>query len=159
MVASLCISSIGMAFGALAITLSPILWLIPAVIALTFIYHTYVLLMASAESYTSPRIYSASAIGCGYVLAFLWTAALAASATISSLLFINIITVDDSKVKYYLAVLAGVSLLESLLFGFIAVKSHKELKKIRYRNKWRWRVDITGNSPAQWRLAIKHCSV
>jgi len=150
-VASLCLSTVGMAFGALSITLSPIIWIIPAIIVLTFIHHTYILLMASAETYNSPRLYSAMTIGCGYTLAFLWTAALAASATIAGLLFTNIIRVDDGKIKIWMTVLSGVSLVESLLLGLIAVKSHQELRQIRYRNKWRWRVDITGNRPSPWR--------
>ncbi|KAF8902936.1 hypothetical protein CPB84DRAFT_1775267 [Gymnopilus junonius] len=152
-VASLCISTVGMVFGALTIDLSPIVWFIPAVIALTFIYNTFILLVASAETYNSPRLYSPSPIGCAYFLTFLWTASLAASTAITFLLFTNIIRTTDEKIKIWMAIIAGVSLLEAILLGFVAIMSHREMKQIRYKNKWRWRVDIGGGHPSQWSIA------
>ncbi|KAF8971136.1 hypothetical protein BDZ97DRAFT_1341570 [Flammula alnicola] len=152
-VTSLSISTVGMVFGGLSLTLSPIIWLIPAVIIITFSFHTYILLLGSSETYSSPRIYSPIPIGCAYVLAFLWSAALAASVTLTCLLLSGIIRSTDDKVKIWMPILSGVSLLQAMLFCFIAIQSHREMKKIRYRNKWRWRVDITGGSPSQWSIA------
>jgi hypothetical protein len=142
-----------MVFGALAITLSPIVWLIPAVIALTFIYHTFILLVASAETYNSPRIYSPSAIVCAYFLSFLWTASLAASIAIACLLSTSVIQTTDEKIKIWIPIISGVSLFESMLLGFVAIMSHREMKQVRYRNKWRWRVNITKGDPSQWSIA------
>jgi hypothetical protein len=141
-----------MVFGALTIDFSPVVWLIPAVIALTFIHNTFILLVASAESYHSPRLYSPTPVSIAYFLTFLWTTSLAASIAITSLLFANAIRTTDEKIKIWVVVIAGVSLLETILLGFIAIMSHREMKHIRYKNKWRWRVDITGGHPSQWRL-------
>ncbi|KDR75023.1 hypothetical protein GALMADRAFT_98125 [Galerina marginata CBS 339.88] len=149
--ASLCFSTIGMVFGALAITLSPIIWIIPAIIALTFIYHTFILLVASAETYHSPRLYTPYTIGCAYILSFFWTATLAVSIAVSCLLLTDVVHTTDDKIKIWMLILSSVSLLESALLGYMAVMSHKEMKQIRYQNKWRWRIDITGVNSPQWR--------
>ena len=135
-VTSLCISTIGMVFAALTIDLSPIVWLIPGVIALTFIYNTFILLVASAETYNSRRLYAPTPIGCAYFLTFLWTASLAAATAITVLLFANVIQHSDGKIKIWMSIIAGVSLLEAILLGVIAVMSHRELKQIRYKDKW-----------------------
>ncbi|PPQ90559.1 hypothetical protein CVT25_015873 [Psilocybe cyanescens] len=146
-------AGIGMVFGGLATDLSPIVWLIPLVIALTFIYNTYILLIGGSESYNSPRLYSALTVGVAYLLTFLWTISLAASTTITCLLLTNIIHTPDENIKIWMPILTAVSLLESLLLGFMAVRSHKEMKQILYKNKWKWRIDIQGVNSSQWSYA------
>ncbi|KAH9484952.1 hypothetical protein JR316_0001856 [Psilocybe cubensis] len=153
-ITSLCISGIGMVFGGLATDLSPIVWLIPLVIALTFIYNTYILLTGSSESYNSPRLYSALTVGVAYFLTFLWTISLAASITMTCLLLTNIINTPDENIKIWMPIVSGVSLLQSVLLGFMAVRSHQEMKQIRYKNKWKWRIDIQGVNNSQWRLVV-----
>lgn len=153
-IASLCISGIGMVFGGLAIDLSPIVWLIPVVIALTFIYNTFILLIGSSESYNSQRLYSAATTGMAYFLTFLWTISLASCITMTCLLLTNDIHSGEKNVKIYLPILCGVSLLETSLLGFMAVRSHQEMKKINYKNKWKWRIDIKPTNGFEWRSVI-----
>lgn len=150
---SLFFSTVGMVFAGLSLTVSPIIWLIPSAIILTFAHHTYIFLLGSSESYKSPRIYSSIPITCGYILAFVWSAALAVSVTLTCLLLSGIMksTDDDDKVKIWMPIVAGISLVESIIVLYISVQSHREMKANRYNDKWRWRIDVIGGGPAPWR--------
>jgi hypothetical protein len=149
---SLFLSTVGMVFSILSLSVSPVIWFIPGVIIFTFSYHSYILLLGSSETYNSPRIYSSLPIACAYILAFLWTAAIAVSVTFTSLLLTGVMKItDDDKVKFWMPIVAGVSLVEAAIMIYIAVQSHREMKQLRYRNKWRWRIDINGGNPVPWR--------
>lgn len=151
---SLSLSLVAMVPVALSITLSPALWLIPAVITLTFIHHIYILFLGRSETYTSQRIYSLYSMSCAFVLAFLWTATLAASITLCCLLFSNKIRSTDETISVWVTVLAGIAFFETIIMVVIAVCSQKEWKKIEYTKKWRWQTDIKGINTSLWRYVM-----
>ncbi|KAF9482260.1 hypothetical protein BDN70DRAFT_930231 [Pholiota conissans] len=146
-----------MVFSILSLSVSLVIWSIPAVIIITFSYHTYILLIGSSETYNTPRIYSTFPIVCAYILTFLWTAALAVSVAFTSLMLSGIIEVgNEDKVKFWMPIVAGSSLVEAAIMFYIAIQSHREKKQIHYRNKWRWRIDLTGGSPTAWSISKKN---
>lgn len=149
---SLSLSLVAMIPVALSIALSPALWLVPAVITLTFIHHIYILFIGNSETYTSQRIYSSYSMSCAFVLAVLWTTTLAASITLSCLLFSNKIRSTKETINIWVPTLAGISFFETIIMVFIAICFRKEWKKIEYSKKWRWHTDIKGiNNTPPWR--------
>ena len=150
---SLFLSAVGMVFAGLSLNVSPVIWIVPSVIIFTFAHHTYILLLGSSEKQSDLRIYSSAPIVCGYILAFLWSAALAVSVTLACLLLSGIMksTDDGGKVKIWMPIIGGISLVEVIIVLYISVRSHQEMKRIRYRNKWRWRLDLTGRNETPWR--------
>jgi len=152
---SLSLSLVATILAALSIALSPALWLIPAVITLTFAHHMYILFHGNSEAHSGQRIYSSYFMSCAFVLAFLWIATLATSITLCCLLFSDTIRNTNERIIIWMPTLTGISFLESMIITFIAVCSQKEWKKIEYKKKWRWRTNIKGTSNASpWRQVI-----
>ncbi|KAF8160622.1 hypothetical protein B0H34DRAFT_697379 [Crassisporium funariophilum] len=139
-----------MAFAAMAVLLSPGIWLTPPVVALTFIYHTYILLIANSESYSTPHIYSTSCTVCAYILATLWTAVCAVATAFTCLLSSGRIESTDAQTKLWMILLSAFSLIEVFTLGYIAMNTHKIMKKISYSEKWRWRNGSSTTS--EWSL-------
>lgn len=149
---SLSLSLVAIIPVALSITLSPALWVVPAVITFTFIYHIYILFLGNSETYTSQRIYSSYSMSCAFVLAFLWTATLAASITLCYLLFSGIIQSTKETINIWVSTLTGISFFETIIMVVIAIFSQKEWKKIKYSEKWRFQTDVKGiSNTSQWR--------
>jgi hypothetical protein len=154
LVVSLFTSTVGIVFSGLSLTISPVAWIIPIIAIITFAHHTYIILHGHADTYSSPRIYTPILFRCTCILSFLWMAALAATATITYLLLSGIMRSTDDKAEIWCPIMAGVALLEVLLFTIIAIQMRKEMKQVQYRNKWKWRVDVyTGGMPIQGRMA------
>jgi hypothetical protein len=150
MCTSLIISVASTSFAALAITFSPAVWLIPIVVVMTFSYHTLVLLVARSETYTTPRIYSMSSVTCAYLLTSLWAAGFVTSVTFTYLVLTKKWTTTNNEIHIWMILLSVLSLIEIIIMGFIAISSHKELRRLRYRQKWEWRNGGPAGT-AQWR--------
>lgn len=150
---SLFLSTVEMVFAGLSLNVSPVIWIVPSVVIMTFAHHTYILLLGSSEKHNDLRIYSSVPVACGYILAFLWSAALAVSVTLACLLLSGIMksTDDGDKVKIWMPIVAGISLVEAIIVLYISIRSHKEMRRIRYSNKWRWRIDLTAGGSTPWR--------
>ena len=147
---SIGISLASISFAALAIKLSPGVWLIPAVVILTIVYHTVILLLAHSETFATPRIYSTSSIACAYLLTSLWTAIFVTSVTFTYLVLTKKWATTNNKLLIWMILISTLSLIETVVIGFIAIKSHKELRQIRYKQKWEWRHGGPAGT-AQWR--------
>ncbi|KAF5328860.1 hypothetical protein D9619_011728 [Psilocybe cf. subviscida] len=151
---SLFISTVGVTFSGLSLTISPVAWIIPIIATITFTHHTYIILHGHADTYSSPRIYTPILFRCTCLLSFLWMAAFAATATITYLLLSGIMRSTDDKAEIWFPIMAGAALLEVLLLTIIAIQTRKEMKQVQYRNKWKWRVDAyTGGMPIQGRMS------
>lgn len=145
---SLSISLASAVFAALTVTFSPAVWLIPAVVIMTFVYHIVVLLIVHSETYRSPRIYSTLSVTCAYLLTSLWAAIFVMSVTFTYLVSTKKWATMKNEMHIWIILLSALSFIEIVLMGFIAIRSHKELRQIRYKRKWEWSLGST----AGWRL-------
>jgi len=159
---SLSISVASTSFAALAITLSPAIWLIPIVVIITFSHHSLILLVAHSEAYKTPRIYSTSSIICVYLLTSLWVAVFVTSVTFTCLVLTKKRVTTNNEMHIWMTLLSALSFIEIMIVGFIAITSHKELKKLRYKQKWEWRKGGPAGT-AQWsdfvQLSTWSCSL
>jgi len=138
-------------FAALAIKLFPALWLVPAVFIITFGYHTLIsiLLVVYSETSKAPRIYSTPSITCAYLLTSSWVAVFATSVAFTCLLFTKKMVTTDDEIHIWMILLSALSFVEIMIMGIIAIGSHKELRKLRYKQKWEWRNGGPAGT-AQW---------
>ncbi|KAF8813969.1 hypothetical protein BYT27DRAFT_6365377 [Phlegmacium glaucopus] len=116
----------------------------------TFIYHTLVLLIAHSETYSTPRIYQTSSITCAYLLTSLWTAIFVMSVTFTSLVLTKKWATTNNKMHIWMILISVLSLIEIMVMGFIAIISHKELRQLRYKQKWEWRNGGPVGNTAKW---------
>jgi len=146
---SLCLSAAATTLGAISFSLTPFFSPVVATGILTFVHHITILLAGRNKAHI-PRIYTRSSVACTYLLTLLWMACLAVSITFAVLLFLGKIHNPHPRGKIWTTIVSGISLLETSFVLFLAIKYHKELKQIRYRDKWRWRIDTNMNA-SQWR--------
>lgn len=146
---SFIISVASIPFAALAITLSPAVWLIPIVVVMTLSYHTLILLVVRSETHTTPRIYSTSSITCAYLLTSCWAAVFVTSVTFTCLVLTKKWATMNNEIHIWMILLSVLSLIEIVIMAFIAISSHKELSKLRYKLKWEWRNGGPAGTP-QW---------
>ncbi|CAA7260576.1 unnamed protein product [Cyclocybe aegerita] len=147
-----CNASFRAAHIALAIPLSSVIWVIPAISIATFIYHIIILFVGSWETTEAPRLYTKYCIACAYAAAVLWIANLGVAITYTALLYANKLHQSTAMHKIWLPIITAVSLSQSLLLVFMAIKLRREIKEIEYRNKWRWRIGSPANG-SQWSIA------
>jgi len=58
------------------------------------------------------------------------------------------VTTDD-EIHIWMILLSALSFVEIMIMGIIAIGSHKELRKLRYKQKWEWRNGGPAGT-AQW---------
>ncbi|KAF9522662.1 hypothetical protein CPB83DRAFT_911201 [Crepidotus variabilis] len=148
LLASTFVSSIIVIFGSMCLSVSLILWAIPASIFLTLVHHLTTFLIRGLQKSNMPRIYTLASIIFTFVIAILWLACLAISATIMALLFCGRVHAKDDQPKVVLGLLSGLCLLEVILMAFLAIRGVRERKQIQYTEKWTWRTPQGGFSQA-----------
>ncbi|TFK44226.1 hypothetical protein BDQ12DRAFT_717393 [Crucibulum laeve] len=150
--ASLCTSALTLIFAALIISVSPVFWIIPASFIATFGCHAIFLLIANSESAGSLRVFSAINVGATYLLSAAWTSTFGVALAYTILLWTGRVDKEEMEGRAWtMVVLCVLALLEVVIMGFVAAASHKERKRVLYKEKWKWR---PGASPSnsQWSI-------
>lgn len=149
--ASLAVSIAASVFALTGLSLgaSPLLWTIPASFAATFPYHITILALARVEPHGSSRLFSASKILCGFIIAASWTLSTCVAITATVLKALDVFPKYEMHVGIWLMyTCTALALIEGVLTWVNAICSRKERKRITYAAKWRplytdlsWRFD------------------
>ncbi|KAF8069968.1 hypothetical protein FPV67DRAFT_995033 [Lyophyllum atratum] len=151
---SLTISTLSFIFATLIISVTPILWIFPAIFISTVAYHAATLLISSGETPGSLRLFSRLNLIASCALTLLWAAVCGISITLTVLLAMG--RLEDAtwppRGMWSMVVPCVCALLEAIVMGSIVVRTRKERNRILYAAKWKWRPGHSNAALSQWSI-------
>ncbi|KNZ76660.1 hypothetical protein J132_09193 [Termitomyces sp. J132] len=147
---SACTSTLTLIFSTLIISVSPVLWILPALFLSTVAYHAVTILISNSETTGSLRLFSLSNLAISCVLTCLWAAGCGATIAITVLLLKGRLSRIVPRGTWSMIVPCICALLESIIMGSIVTLTWKERKRIQYADKWKWRPGRYFPFSAQW---------
>ncbi|KAF9462339.1 hypothetical protein BDZ94DRAFT_1237006 [Collybia nuda] len=137
---SLCMSTLALIFTTFVISVSPVLWIIPAAFIATAAYHAVTFLISSGESSGSARLFSRANLAMAYALTVTWGGAFGVAVAYTVLRQMGKLKeTSASRGLWTMVVPCLCSFFEILIMGYISMRTHEERRRIVYAEKWKWR--------------------
>lgn len=134
---SLCTSTMAMAFSALTLSVSPLLYIFIPVFVLTISYHGLMFFLSNTQNPTSERLFSRVTVMITCVLSMLWIAALGIAIDVNVLIGMG--KLNTTRGSWSAIIPAICAFIEAIFIGSIAFLMQKERKRVLYNEKWKWR--------------------